>query len=574
MKGIYRYLAVVGAGISLLLSGCATPPQRGGSTLEHIEKTVDTAAQSQAVAKPVKEIPKAVSEALLPPIAVGLPGKAPGELEPRFDVRVHDADARAFFMGLVEGTKLNMVVHPEVSGKISLDLKNVTIDEVMQTVRDVYGYEYQKTRTGYLVMPIRMRSQIFEVNYINVKRAGKSETKVSSGQVTERVSGTGNGTGTSDNTSGSTTTQAVASSSIETDSQSDFWSELKSALQTLVGTKDGRSVVVTPQAGLVVVRAMPAELREVAKFLRTSQAVLQRQVILEAKIVEVSLNDGFQSGINWAKLGTYNGDSLVIGQTGGGSVFTDGVSSIAGNTGNLDPNAYSDIGANGVSAFGGAFTIAAHSNNFNAFIELLKAQGDVQVLSSPRVSTVNNQKAVIKVGSDEFFVTSVSSSTTTTGTSTTPTQDIQLTPFFSGIALDVTPQIDEKGEVILHIHPTVSEVVDQTKNITVFGSTQTLPLAFSSVRESDSIVRAASGQIVVIGGLMKDQSKFNRAGTPGLSDAPVVGNLFQHKKQSVAKTELVILLRPVVVDASGRQFTDDLRDTAQRIRRLGGDALQ
>ncbi|KAA3628782.1 MAG: pilus (MSHA type) biogenesis protein MshL [Proteobacteria bacterium] len=568
MKPFHRQVLIVALGVGSLLAGCTAPPPRGGSTLEEIQQTVDSAAQEQQVATPVAEIPRAVSDALLPPIAVGLPGAGPREVEQRFDVRVHQVDARAFFMGLVEGTRHNAVVHPDVSGTISLDLKNVTIDEVMDTVRDVYGYEYQKTRTGYQIMPIRMRSQIFEVNYINVKRSGKSSTQVSSGQVSDRVSSTEDSNGES-----STTTEATAGSRIETQSDSDFWAELKNALQTLIGTEGGRNVVVTPQSGLVVVRALPAELREIAEFLSTSQVVLQRQVILEAKIVEVSLSDGFQSGINWAQLGTHNGESLVIGQTGGGTLFGDGVSSIAGNTGSLDPNAYSGVSGNDVSAFGGAFTIAANTSNFNAFIELLKAQGDVQVLSSPRVSTVNNQKAVIKVGSDEFFVTSISS-TTTTGTTTTTTPEIELTPFFSGIALDVTPQIADGGEIILHIHPTVSEVVDQTKSITVFGTTQTLPLAFSSVRESDSIVRAASGQVVVIGGLMKDQTKFNKAGTPGLSDAPVVGGLFQHKKQSVAKTELVILLRPIVVDASGRQFSDDLRDTAKRIRRLGGDALE
>lgn len=568
MSANYRRLLVMAIGAVSLLGACAAPAPRGGSTMEEIQQAVDIAAQQSTDVQPIKEIPKAVSDALLPPIAVGLPGTGPRELEPRFDVRVHQAAARSFFMGLVEGTQHNMVVHPDVTGNLSLDLKNVTIDEVMETVRDVYGYEFQKTRSGYQVMPIRMRSQIFEVNYINVKRAGKSSTQVSSGQVSERVSG-----GDDSNNDGNTTTETVASSRIETQSESDFWAELKTALQALIGVEGGRSVVVTPQSGLVVVRALPSEIREVAEFLDTSQAVLQRQVILEAKIVEVSLGDGFQSGINWAQLGTHNGDSLVIGQTGGGSVFTDGIASTAGNTGNLNPNAFSAISGNDVSAFGGVFTMAANTSNFNAFIELLKAQGDVQVLSSPRVSTVNNQKAVIKVGSDEFFVTSIST-TTTTGTTTTTTPEVELTPFFSGIALDVTPQIADGGEIILHIHPTVSEVVDQTKTITVFGTTQTLPLAFSSVRESDSIVRAASGQVVVIGGLMKDQTKFSKAGTPGLSDAPLVGGLFQHKKQSIAKTELVILLRPVVVDANGRQFNDDLRDTAKRIRRLGGDALQ
>ncbi len=566
MRHPLHRMLLIGVGTSVLVAGCATPPPRGGDTLKKIQATVDEAARPTAVSPESQQVPKAVSDALLPPISVTLPGTRAHDLEPRFDVRVNAAPARAFFMGLVEGTDNNMVVHPDVKGTISLDLKNVTIDQVMETVRDVYGYEYRRTRTGYQVLPIRMRSQIFQINYLNVKRAGKSQTQVSSGQVSERVeSSEGGDTDTIES-------ETVAGSRIETESESDFWSELTRALATMVGTEAGRSVVVSPQSGLVVVRALPSELREVEEFLRTSQAVLQRQVILEAKIVEVTLNDGFQSGINWAQLGTHNGETLTIGQTGGGSLIDNGTSAIAGNTGILDPNAFSAIQGTNTSAFGGAFTVTANTSNFNAFIELLKTQGDVQVLSSPRVSTVNNQKAVIKVGTDEFFVTSVSSDTTT-GTTTSSTSEVELTPFFSGIALDVTPQISQSGEIILHIHPTVSEVIDQTKTITVFGSTQSLPLAFSSVRESDSIVRASSGQVVVIGGLMKDQTKFNDAGTPGLSDLPAVGDLFSHKKQVVSKTELVILLRPIVVDAAGRQFNEDIRDTARRIRRLGGDAL-
>lgn len=564
MKQRLRRWLWVALGASVLVAGCAAPPPRGGDTLEKIQATVDEAARQTA--QPPQEVPKAVSDALLPPISVTLPGTQAADLEPRFDVRVSSAPARAFFMGLVDGTDTNMVVHPAVEGTISLDLKNVTIDQVMETVRDVYGYEHRRTSAGYQVMPIRMRSQIFQINYLNVKRAGKSQTQVSSGQVSERVESS------SDGETDTTSSETVAGSRIETESASDFWSELTSALTTMIGNEGGRSVVVSPQSGLVVVRALPAELREVEEFLHTSQVVLQRQVILEAKIVEVTLNDGFQSGINWAQLGTHNGDTLTIGQTGGGSLIQDGASAIFGNTGTLNPNAYSAIEGTDTSAFGGAFTIAANTSNFNAFIELLKTQGDVQVLSSPRVSTVNNQKAVIKVGTDEFFVTSISSDTTT-GTTTSSSSDVELTPFFSGIALDVTPQISQEGEIILHIHPTVSEVVDQTKTITVFGTTQTLPLAFSSVRESDSIVRASSGQVVVIGGLMKDQTKLNDAGTPGLSDLPAVGDLFKHKKQAISKTELVILLRPIVVDASGRQFSEDLRNTAKRLRRLGGDSL-
>jgi len=188
----------------------------------------------------------------------------------------------------------------------------------------------------------------------------------------------------------------------------------------------------------------------------------------------------------------------------------------------------------------------------------------VQVLSSPRISTMNNQKAVIKVGSDEFFVTRVSSNNTTTGTTTTTTPEIELTPFFSGIALDVTPQIDAAGEVILHVRPAVSEVVDQTKTLTVFGQEQRLPLAFSSMRESDSIVRAKNGQIIVIGGLMQDVQRDNQAGLPVLGDLPGIGHMFRHTQKSRRKSELVILLKPVVVDGA-LAWQDDLRGATDRI---------
>jgi MSHA biogenesis protein MshL len=326
----------------------------------------------------------------------------------------------------------------------------------------------------------------------------------------------------------------------------DFWSELEAALRTIVGNEPGQQVVVQPQAGVVVVRAQPTKLNEVETYLAAIQGNLQRQVILEAKIIEVELSDGFQSGINWAALGKPDDNkSILIGQTGGGSIFGSGVSEISGNTGSLLPGGALPIGT-ATSAFGGVFSAALNLNDFVAFIELLETQGDVQVLSSPRVATINNQKAVIKVGSDEFFVTDVSS-TTVTGTTTTTTPDITLTPFFSGIALDVTPQIDARDRVTLHIHPTVSEVVDQNKTITVGGQTQNLPLALSSVRESDSIVSAQSGQVVVIGGLMKTESRRNRAGVPYLERMPWVGSLFRHAKTLDRKSELVILLRPIVV---------------------------
>ncbi|MEM9058537.1 MAG: pilus (MSHA type) biogenesis protein MshL, partial [Pseudomonadota bacterium] len=217
-------------------------------------------------------------------------------------------------------------------------------------------------------------------------------------------------------------------------------------------------------------------------------------------------------------------------------------------------------------SLGGAFTMAFDIGDFNAFIELLEVQGDTRVLSSPRVATLNNQKAVIKAGTDEFFVTDVSSNTVT-GTSATTTRDVQLTPFFSGIALDVTPQISADNVVTLHVHPTVSDVTDQEKDLTVSGQTDRLPLAVSEVRESDTVVRARSGQIIVIGGLMRESRRDEGFATPGLGRLPLVGNLFRSQRQVTRKSELVILLKPVVVEDQ-RTWSVAARESLERIRAL------
>jgi len=292
---------------------------------------------------------------------------------------------------------------------------------------------------------------------------------------------------------------------------------------------------------------------------------LQRQVILEAKIIEVKLSDSFQAGIDWTALtdsrNYFAGTSGVVGGIGGTTTL---------NAAGEFPVQTSALSL-ADSQFANLFTVGGGTSSFGALISLLNTQGEVQVLSSPRISTVNNQKAVIKVGSDEFFVTDVSSDTSSNSVSTTTSPDITLTPFFSGIALDVTPQISEEGEVILHIHPSVSEVTDQTKSITIGGQNQLLPLAFSTVRESDSVVKAKNGQVVVIGGLMQNSSSKEDGGLPGVSDVPVVGNLFKQQKRVNARSELVILLRPIVV-GSNKAWSNYIKDSTGRIDKLRYDA--
>lgn len=486
-----------------------------------------------------ESVPSEVADALLPaPPLMATPAAA---VEPRFDLNVHEAPARGFFMSLVDGTRYNMVVQPDVKGSITLDLKNVTVPEVMAAVREGFGYEYRATPYGFMVLGEVLATRVFQVNYLNLTRKGRSNTRVSSGQLTDSREGqSGFEGGGGDGGTGNRDT--VVASGIETTTSSDVWQELERTLKLLVPTTEGRNIVINHDSGIVVARAMPSELRIVADYLAGLQDSLGRQVILEAKILEVTLNDSFQAGINWAAMGQSNGRNYFGGVVGGQGVFENGNTPLAG----TPVNPTSPITGFATTAIGGAFVGAINAGDFDVVLELLRAQGDVQVLSSPRVATINNQKAIIKVGSDEFFVTGIDSSTTT-GASTNTSQDVELTPFFSGISLDVTPQIDEFSNVVLHVHPIVSQVQDQTKTILIQNQQQILPLALSNVRETDSIVRARSGQVVVIGGLMQLTERDEDFGLPGLADIPLIGNLFKQQRKSQRKSELVILLRPLAV---------------------------
>jgi len=399
---------------------------------------------------------------------------------------------------------------------------------------------------------------------------------VTSGAISDSPSTTNQSVVGAPTTTGGTGGQALESSKVTTTSDNDFWADIGAAVRAIIGAEDGRNVVMSPQSGVVVVRAFPAELRGVEEFLKAMQVVVERQVMLEAKIIEVQLSDTHQSGVNWAAFtqgpnSRFAGGVLSPGSTlspnGAISAFTarnaDG--SVAINyLLSSNPAAPGVIGV-GPGTPGTLFGLAFQTGSFAALMAFLETQGDLQVLSSPRIATLNNQKAVLKVGTDEFFVTNITTNTTTTGTTSTQSPTITTAPFFSGVALDVTPQIDQNSQIILHIHPSVSNVIEKTKDIDLgTAGNFRLPLASSSISESDTIVRVSDGNIVAIGGLMKESSARDSNGLPGLSSTPWIGALFGSKRRSVVKSELVILLKPTVIesDASWRQ---DILDTKERI---------
>jgi MSHA biogenesis protein MshL len=562
----------------LALAGCAAQqPMKPGLDPKIIGEV------SKAAARRPEPRTDAVEQALLPPLRMDMPSARGQPIDPRFDLSVNNAPAGQVFMSIVSGTRYSMLVHPSVTGTISVNLKDVTVREALDSIRELFGYDYKFDGTRILIHPAGMQTRIFKVNYILGDRRGLSDVRVQSGSVTDTGAGTAPGApaaiGGVVPPAGGAAGRGLDSSRITTRTQNDFWAELRSSLTAIIGTGEGRNVVVSPQSGVVVVRAFPAELRGVEQYLRAMRIAVERQVMLEAKIIDVELSDGYQSGINWALLPNRR---LAAGQittetnistnaplVSGGLTAVPGTSlstpsSVAGSAGTAAALLSGNPGA-------ALFGLALQIQNFSALLQFLETQGKVQVLSSPRVATMNNQKAVLKVGTDEFFVTNIQSATTVAtaaGTTTgTPVPTVTVQPFFSGIVLDVTPQIDENNQIILHVHPSVSQVSTDNKDISLGAAGNLrLPLAKSNVNETDTIVRVTDGNIVALGGLMKLDLRDNRGGLPGTGDSSI-GGFFRNTNTQLVKKEMVILLKPTVIQGD-RSWDEDIEQTRSRFETM------
>ena len=537
--------------IALVLAGCAAPLGKGG------REALEAALQTPAA--PPTPPPKAVQDAVL--AAVQAPPREPAPVrartvEPRFNLTVNNARAAEVFMGMVTGTPYSMLVHPDVSGTLTLNLKNVTVPEAMEAVRALYGYEYEVQGTRIIVPSPAMQTRVYHLNALAMQRKGMSDMRVVSGSVSLSGGSGGGGTG-----SGPTSaSKSLETSSVQTSTDSKYWEEVGASLTALVG--EGGRVIASPHSGIIIVKAPAASLYMVEKYLRASELVITRQVMLEAKILEVQLNDGFQSGINWTTLqgSQYkvavgaNANSLdIVGRTLSGTMG----SVLSGNI----PGA--------VGGVSGLFGIAFNDGDFAAVINLIKSQGAVHVLSSPRIATINNQKAVLKVGTDDFFVTEISGGTIATLTTPATPPNVIVQPFFSGIALDVTPQIDGHDNIILHVRPSVSTVKEKQKNIRLGDLGDfILPLASSSISETDSVVRLKDGKIVAIGGLMSQTFDDSQNRIPVLGEIPLVGPLFGNTSQMSQKRELVVLIKTTLIrdnDDLGR----DMEDVQRRFKPYG-----
>lgn len=559
----------------LTLSACAEmqrlmePPIAIPRVKEEMRQANKSSAQLPA---PVPQsAPEEVATSLLPPLEMPLPDAVASEVEPRFDLSVSEAPVNQVLLGIVSGTPYSMLVSPDVKGQISVQLKDTTVPEALDALRELYGYEYKVEGKRIHVSNAKIATRLYKVNYIVGLRKGRSDIAVTAGAAS---------------TSGSSGGSSKASS-VESSQEADFWHELETSLKSVLQCSSSSSqavggdaqaapaqnscadntVLVNPMSGTVFVRAMPQELRIVDELLGMMQESIARQVILEAKIIDVELNEGAQQGINWSEFrnGAHHGS---VG------ISTTSLTESYGNGGRLNSGTtLGDLLGNGLTnATGSAFTsglgVALQVRDFSALLNFLQTQGSVNVLSSPRISTINNQKAILKIGRDEQYVTGFESGSSSTTASTGSTVNNQPTPtystFFSGISLDVTPQIDETGNITLHVHPLVSEVTEVMKQTI---NNMFLPFASNKISETDSVVKVRDGQIVVIGGLMTE-TQFNQQNkVTGAGDIPLLGTLFRKLKRGTTKRELVIMLKPTVVK-NNDAWANDIADTKRRIDEL------
>lgn len=500
----------------------------------------------------------------------------------RFNVVAEQQTARDFFNNLVAGTDYGVIVSPGVDGLISINMPNVTIDEVMNTVQRIYRFDIQREGMIYHIGPRTMQTRVFTIDYLNVSRQGSSSASVNiqssggaggagggaAGGALAGASGGGGGVGGGASGSGGSA-GGGGGGQVTTNTQTDFWADIRETLEDMVllpssgsaasfsaGSGSGllaglgaaepeqqeqqRSrVIVQPQVGLVMVTAFPEQLEQVEAYLRQAQDILSREVTIQVQFLEVVLNKGFQSAIDFDTFGPEGSTAnTVTGSFGSDNISIDGISN--------------------------PLAIATNFTDFNAVFQILESRGTTQVLSSPSLKVLNNQKALFQDGDQEYFQTGVGSNVVSTGSSTTQSSANSLQPFFSGIAMDITPQISADGTITLHVHPTITTVSEQTKPI----AGEQVPLARTAVRELDSIIRAQDGRIVVLGGLAYERNVDDTAGIPYANDLPIVGAAFDQQRRSTVKSEFIILLRPIIASPqSEQQLLIERNDRLREINR-------
>lgn len=528
--------------IQLLVLGCATAPKKERAKLP---------PQTMEVTQPQPPLEEELKEIVLPQMEEVK--KIPEKL---FSLYARDSNLQDILLALSKESDLNIVLDPELSGKVTVDLKRVTLQEALDAILYPLGWHYQIEGKFIKILRPQMETRLFSLNYLATRRGGKREVYASTS--------TGGGLQTSTLPGQQTALSPGGSRAGYTDLVSvdevDLWKEIQKGLEALIfGSVEerevssesekttwtrtdpkGKRLVINKSTGIILVTDYPVNLNRVASYLESTEGSSQRQVTIQAKIMEVILSDEHKEGINWKVIeGLPRSINLAWGLTNksgttgypGSSTGYTAVDSSTGTT--IDtPGIFKIKPFGGILAIGAAGSEVALSDIMQAISE----QGDVKILSSPTISTLNNQKAMIRVGNqDVFFITGA------VATQNTVTQVIQPMTIDIGILLDVTPQIAEDGTIIMNIHPSIT---DKTGEKTTPDGKSTFPLL--SVRETDTTVRVRDGQTIIIAGLMQEKNEESYIGVPLLESIPILGGAFRYKTNKKRNSELVIMITPTL----------------------------
>ena len=528
---------VAACGVLILGVACSSAPK---------QQPIDTSVRMEPLpARPddwaVRDsAPGAVAD--LPALQVSqMTGESPGSGRiVEFDAR--NQDLRLVLQGIAEQFGMGFSIDPAVAGTVTQRLRDVTLEEAL---RDIVPPQYTYNLQGGVlrVMPVGMSTRIFSLDYVSLSRIGTSTTVIQ-----RRLAGSGSqgssGAGTT-GTTGTTNQQGVGGGgdAISSIAITDFWQEVKIALEGLMfatvvdadaGTAggvsgfsggatgassrsdaSGQKLVINPMAGTVLVATTPETMQQIEAYIAALETSVQRQVRIEAKIVEVSLDRNFQFGIDWGALQRVGNVDLRLSET-------------PGNAGAIQ------------------LTLGGGNQQVSAVLDLLDTQGDVRVLSSPGTNAMNNQRAIFNATRDEvFFAVSRQPIIGPTGATIGFDTEIQPQQVAVGIVLDVLPQIGADNIVSMNIRPAITTVA-RVERIELEDGTQASAPVIDR-REVDTFARVRPGETIIIGGLIQTRSEEVRSGVPFLMDIPWLGNLFARTERIEEKSELVVFITPTIV---------------------------
>ncbi|MCX5804215.1 MAG: secretin N-terminal domain-containing protein [Proteobacteria bacterium] len=469
------------------------------SSCAHVEK----AAEPPKVVKPVD---------IASPVSLQMEKEKGVEVfksKELFSFSFREADVKDILRAISKQINYNVVMEPDVKGTCTVDLKGVTLEKALEYILEPLNYAYKiDDKTIYVSKP-KVETKIFTINYLALKKTSMST-----------VTWKGGGSSSTSGTAG-TTTSEEKTLEVKSETESDLWKSLEDNLKAILSA-DGKPVI-NRQTFTIMITDYPKNLQRVSMFLESLEGTMHRQIVIEAKIVEVRLSEGSRQGVNWEFINSRIGS----------------LARISGRQNFPTPATFLGDYTEYFRFYVGS-TSSGELNITNTFIELLKTQGETRVLANPKIKTLNNQRAVIKSTTQDVYFEESQSSTGGAGTIAT------YSPRFVniGVVLDVIPQIDNEGNIILSIHPIYSTKDGSVRSPNPL-SLGTVPLI--STRETDTIVRVKDGETVIIAGLIYEIKYQDEKSVPGFGSIPLLGFLFRSNTEKTQSAELIIFLTPKII---------------------------